>query len=124
MSLNYLNFDYAEDTEGVGTLEAMASTWSHQVLAVQAEIARVLGWCYATLRQRGPLEEGGDWDYDLQGMQEFTTPETIQYDEATRQLSVQVGPAGRPRHTVTVAITGSSEFCSEFRRHFALDDSA
>lgn len=122
MTLNYLYFDYGEDTEGVGTLEAMASTWPEQVPAVQAEIARVLDWAYAAFPdRRGPIGEGGDWDYDLQGMQEFTAPETIQYDEATRQLSVQVGPTGKPRHTVTVSISGTSEFCSAFRQQFSLE---
>ena len=38
----YLDFDYAEDSEGLGTLEAMVSTWPEQVPAVLAEIARVL----------------------------------------------------------------------------------
>ena len=122
MTLNYLYFDYGEDTGGVGTLEAMASTWPEQVPAVQAEIARVLDWAYAAFPdRRGPVGDGGDWDYDLQGMQEFTTPETIQYDEVTRQLSVQVGPTGKPRHTVTMSISGTSEFCSAFRQQFGLE---
>lgn len=119
----YLDFDYAEDSEGLGTLEAMASTWPEQVPAVQAEIARVLDWAHATFAdRRGPLEEGGDWDYDLQGMQEFTAPETLQYDEATRRLSVELGPVGKPRHTVTVSISGTREFCAAFRQEFGLDE--
>jgi hypothetical protein len=123
MTLNYLHFDYGEDTEGVGTLEAMASTWPEQVAAVQAEVARVLDWAYATFPdRRGPIEEGGDWDYDLQGMQEFTAPQTIRYDEVTRQFSVHPGAAGKPRHTVTVCISGTAEFCSAFRQHFGLDE--
>ena len=105
-----------------GTLEAMASTWPEQVPAVQAEIVRVLDWAYAAFPdRRGPVGEGGDWDYDLQGMQEFTAPETIQYDELTRQLSVQLGPTGEPRHTVTLAISGTNEFCSAFRQQFGLE---
>ena len=48
MTLNYLHFNYGEDTGGVGTREAMASTWPEQVAAVQAEVARVLDWAYAT----------------------------------------------------------------------------
>jgi hypothetical protein len=42
MTLNYLIFDYSEDTDGAGTLEAAASIWPEQVPAVQAELARVL----------------------------------------------------------------------------------
>jgi hypothetical protein len=125
MTLNYLHFDYGEDTAGVGTLEAMASTWPEQVAAVQVEVARVLDWAYATFPdRRGPIEEGGDWDYDLQGMQEFTAPQTLRYDEVTRQFSVHLGVAGKPRHTVTVCISGTAEFCAAFRQHFALDQQA
>lgn len=125
MTLNYLHFDCGEDTDGVGTLEAMASTWPEQVKAVQAEVARVLDWAYAAFPdRRGPIEEGGDWDYDLQAMQEFTAPETIHYDEVTRLFSTHVGAAGKPRHTVTVSISGTSGFCSAFRQQFGLDEQA
>jgi hypothetical protein len=123
MTLHYLDFDYGEDTEGVGTLEAMASTWPDQVAAVHAEIAQVLDWAFATFPdRRGPIEEGGDWDYDLQGMQEFTAPQTLRYDEATRRLSVELGPPGKPRHTVNVSFSGTSEFCAAFRQQFGLAD--
>ena len=123
MTLIYLDFDYAEDSEGIGTLEAMASTWPDQVPAVRAEIARVLDWAFATFAERrGPVEEGGNWDYDLQGMREFTAPQALRYDEVTRQLSVELGPVGKPRHTVTVSISGTREFCAAFRQQFGLDE--
>jgi hypothetical protein len=123
MTLHYLDFDYGEDTEGVGALEAMASTWPDQVAAVHAEIAQVLDWAYANFPgRRGPIEEGGDWDYDLQGMQEFTAPQTLRYDEVTRQFSAELGPSGKPRHTVTVSFSGTSEFCAAFRQQFGLED--
>jgi len=124
MALNYLVFDYSEDTEGVGTLEAAASTWPEQVPAVQAELARVLDWAFAAFAgRRGPLEEGGDWDYDLQGMLEFTAPQTATYDALTRRLSVHPGPAGKPRHSYTLVFSGTAEFCDAFRVQFGLDAS-
>jgi hypothetical protein len=123
MTLHYLDFDYGEDTEGAGTLEAMASTWPDQVDALHAEIAQVLDWAFANFpERRGPLEEGGDWDYDLQGMQEFTAPQTLRYDELTRQLSVVPGPTGKPRCSVTVSFSGTAEFCAAFRQQFGLAD--
>ena len=123
MTLSYLDFEYGEDTEGVGTLEAVASTWPEQVPAVQAEIREVLDWAHATFAgRRGPVGEGGDWDYDLQGMREFTAPETLRYDETSRQLAVQLGPAGKPRHTVTVSLSGTAGFCAAFRQQFGLDE--
>ena len=118
-TLNYLNFDASDDTEGVSTLEAMASTWPEQAPAVRREIALVLDWACRTFPgQRGPVGEGGDWDYDLHGQQEFTAPETLTYDEATRQLAVRAGPPGKPRHTVTLSISGTDAFCAAFRAEF------
>ncbi|MCJ7799154.1 MAG: hypothetical protein MUP33_05250, partial [Polaromonas sp.] len=71
----------------------------------------------------GPLEEGGDWDYDLQSLLEFTAPQSLAYDAMTRRLSVQPGPAGRPRHTYTLILSGTGEFCDAFTAQFGLDAS-
>lgn len=122
MSLDYLHFDYAEGSDGTGTLEAVASTWPEQVLAVHAEAVQVLDWAHAEFPgRRGPIEDGFDWDYDLHGMQELTAPEALLYDEVSRRLSVQAGPPGKPRHTLTLSLSGTAEFCDAFRRHFGLD---
>lgn len=121
MSLRYLSFDHAEDADGTGTLEAMASTWPEHVPAVHAEIVRVLAWAHAEFpNRRGPLDEGFDWDYDLHGMQETTAPEALHYDEATHQLSVNAGPPGKPRHTLTLSLTGTPEFCAALIQQFGL----
>lgn len=121
MELNYLDFDYAEDTEGVGTFDAMAATWPEQAPAVHAEIALVLGWaCAAFAQARAPLDEGGEWDYDLQGHQEVTVPESLEYDPAGGRVRVRPGPAGRARHVVTFSITGTAEFCAALGRRFGL----
>ncbi|HAL40200.1 MAG TPA: hypothetical protein DCP03_19690 [Polaromonas sp.] len=120
--LNYLDFDYSEDTDGIGTFDAMTSTWPEQVAAVQDEIVQVLDWAYTMfVGIRGPLGEGGDWDFDLQGQQEFTAPQHIEYDASARRFSVHIGPVGRPRHTVTLSISGTSGFCAAFRQQFGLD---
>jgi len=123
MELNYLDFDYAEDTEGTGTFEAMAATWPEQAPAVHAEIALVLGWaCAAFADARAPLDEGGEWDYDLQGQQEFTVAESFDYDPGPGRLRVRPGPAGRPRHAVTLSLTGTPAFCAAFRQRFGLPE--
>lgn len=119
MALNYLDFDYSEDTEDVGMFEAMASTGPQQIAAVHAEIVEVLDWAHATFPgRRGPVGDGGDWDYDLQGMREIASSETIEFDAHTRQLDIRLGPPGSPRHTVTLSITGTREFCEAFRQRF------
>ena len=122
MSLNYLDFDYSEDTEGVGVFDAMASTGAQQLGAVHAEVVQVLAWAHSAFAgRRAPVGEGGDWDYDLQGMQELSLPEFLDYDEEGRRLRVRTGPAGAPRHTVTLSIGGTAAFCAAFRERFAPD---
>jgi hypothetical protein len=121
MSLRYLHFDYAEGSDGIGTLEAMASTWPEQVQAVHAEVVQVLDWAHAEFpSQRGPLDEGFGWDYDLHGVQELTAPEVLHYDEQTCRLSAEAGPAGKPRHTLTLALSGNPVFCEAFIQRFGL----
>lgn len=117
MTLHYLDFEYHEDAEGFGTFDAMASTAPAHVAAVRAEIAFVLDWAHAAFPDRcAPLEEGGEWDYNLEGQQEWTAHEVISYDEVTGKFSSQLGPAGAPRHTVTLSISGSPQFCAAFRQ--------
>lgn len=121
MSLQYLDFDYHEDEHGHGTFEAMASVPAHRVAAARAEIARVLDWAVASFPdQRAPLEEGGVWDYQLDGQQEWSVPEALSYDEVTGKFTSQPGSPGEPRHTLTLAISGSAQFCAAFRARFAV----
>lgn len=98
MTLTYLDFDYSEDTQGIGVFDAMASTPPAQAAAVDAEIALVLDWASASFPdRRGPVGEGGEWDYDLQHVQD---------------------PGWR---TVTLSISGTQEFCGAFSLRFALE---
>lgn len=119
MTLNYLDFEYSESEDGAGTFDAMASTLPPQVPAVHAEIALVLDWAHTAFPGlRGPLDEGFEWDFNLQGMQEFTAFETLTYNEDTHQLSMTASPPGVPRHTVTLSVTGTARFCMAFRQRF------
>jgi len=90
--MDYLSFDLSEDTEGVTTLEALASTSKEQHAAVMAEVQQVLDWAWRSFpHTHGPVDEGMDWDHDL-------------------QLSVE--PGGW--HAVTLTLTGSPRFVEEF----------
>jgi len=122
MSLRYLDFDYSEDTEDIGVFEAMATTGPQQAAAVHAEIMQVLAWAHEALPgRRGPVGDGGgEWDYDLQAMQELTVPQTLEYDEARGRLEVRTEPACTPRHKVTLTISGTPAFCAAFRDRFGL----
>lgn len=122
MALHYLSFDYSEDTEGTGSFEAMASIWAEQLPALHAEVECVLNWAHQAFHgTRGPVAEGCDWDYDLHGLREFTAADQISYDAATRRLSVSGGAPGKPRHTLTLLLSGNAAFCDLFRQRFGLD---
>ena len=56
MTLDYLDFDYSEDTEGVGVFDAMASTGAEQVAAVRAEVVRPGRSASHDHRSTAPLE--------------------------------------------------------------------
>lgn len=98
MSLQFLDFEYSEDPEGSGSFDALASVRLAQVAAVRAEIAEVLDWAEATFAgQRAPLDEGGQWDVDLQE---------------------QVDAASPLWHVLTLSISGSAPFCAAFTERF------
>jgi hypothetical protein len=91
-AMQYLIFDFSDDAHGITTLEAMASTPAAQHAAVMAEVQQVLDWAWRTFAHtHGPLDEGMDWDHDL-------------------QVNVEEGGW----HTVTLTLTGSPGFVDEF----------
>ena len=121
MTLDYLDFDYSEDTEGVGVFDAMATVGPQQVAPCAPRSSRCSpGRTTPFAAAAGAVGDGGEWDYDLQGMQEVTLPETLEFDVDTGELRVRAGPAAAPRHTVTLAISGTPDFCAAFREQFEL----
>ena len=99
MTLQYLVFDFTEDTGGNGTFEAMASTAPTDAALVEAEIAQVLAWAEAAFpKGRGELSDGAEWDFDLQEPAE-----------------------GATRRTFVVSVSGTASFCEALREQFELD---
>lgn len=122
MTLDYLDFDFSEDADGHGSFDAMASTVPAQLPALQAEVLRVLDWAQREFAgRRGPLDEGGDWDYELQGVQEVATPLDVAWDPATARLRLAPGAAGAPRVTLSLTLGGTPQFCAAFREAFGID---
>lgn len=122
MTLDYLDFDYSEDDEGTGTFDAMASALESQWGKLQAEIAEVLLWCMAHFPEGPrPQEDGGDWQYDLQGVQEVSTPLTLHFAPDTGTVARHAEPAAPPRLTITLTLSGNLQFCQAFRANFGLD---
>ena len=119
MSLRYLDFDLSSDDAGHGSFDAMASVAPGQFPAVQAEVVRVLDWAERAFGPAAALEEGGEWDYELQGTRETTTPLRVLY--AARSLDLRDAGPSIPRLTLSFTVTGTPAFCDALRVAFALD---
>ncbi len=121
-ALQLLYFDYSDGSDGHGLLDAMAACAEPRLAALEAELARVLDWCHAQHPAGpGPLDEGHEWDFDLQGRREWSADEGLRYDPLQKRFARQAGPAGAVRHTVNLSITGSAGFCSAFLAAFPAD---
>lgn len=94
--MDFLTFELIEVDDGVSSLEAMASTVVEQHSAVMAEVQQVLDWAWRRFpRSHGPIDDGMDWDHDLQ-----VTIEDARW------------------HTVTLTLTGTKRFVEEFMATF------
>jgi hypothetical protein len=94
--MQYLTFDLSDNTEGVTTLDAMASTPAAQHPAVMAEVQQVLDWARRRFPHgHGPIDDGMDWDHDL-------------------QVTVEAGDW----HTVTLTLSASPRFAAAFLKAF------
>ena len=98
-ALDFLSFELSEDTDGVFTLDAEASTAPAQAAAVLAEVQQALDWA----RQRfgaseGPVDEGHDWQHELHTRTEPGNPHDW--------------------HTVALTLSASPRFVDAFRRRF------
>ena len=122
MNLNYLDFDYSEDADGVGTFDAMASVSPAQTPALHAEIGAVLAWAHQHWPDAcGALEDGGEWHYDLQGVQEVSTPLVLTFDDTAGQLRAAPANPAPSRTTITLTISGNADFCGALRDAFAIE---
>ena len=121
MHLRYLDFDHSEDGEGTGTWDALASVTPAHWEALRTELLAVLDWAHQQFAgQRSPLEEGGDWDYDLQTLHEGAAPHQLHYDEASGRVTIEPGAPLQTRHTVTLTLCGTAAFAAALRARFSL----
>lgn len=120
MPLDYLDFDYSEDDEGTATWDALASVTHERVAALVAEVEQLLRWASRTFAgRRGPVEEGGDWDFDLHAQQDDGQPLAIAFDEAGGRLQLAAPPGKRV--TLGLTLSASAAFSEALRTRHGLD---
>ena len=94
--MHYLSLDLSDNDEGITTIEALASTPAAQHAAVMAEVQQVMDWAWRTFpHTHGTADDGMDWDHDL-------------------QVHIEAGGW----HAVTLTLTASPAFASEFGAAF------
>lgn len=119
--LHYLDFDYSEDADGVGTFDALASVPEGRLPALLQEITHLLDWAHADFPPGpAPLDEGGTWHYDLSGVQEIATPLRLHHQPGTTCV-VQPEAAGSTRYSVSLSLSGLPPFCDALRDTFEVD---
>ena len=125
LTLHYLDFDYSEDDAGCGTWDAMASVRPAQLDALLDEMAQVLDWAGEEFAERqGPIEDGGDWDYDLQGVHEVSCLQHPHYEAALGRIVLAPADSddnGAGRYIFTLSISGSPAFGAAWRAQFGSD---
>ena len=120
-ALDYLIFDYSEDDEGTATWDAMATVRTERLPALEQEVLQVLGWAEQQFpQQRGAIDEGATWDFDLSAC-----------DAAGRAMALDIDlPALSLRHppvasdaqlTLALTLTGRSAFTEAFVQRFAVE---
>jgi hypothetical protein len=123
MALNYLIFDHTEFDDGGGSFDAMASATAAGWPALQAELVTVLGWAHRQFPDGpGALDDGCDWDCDLQATQERCRRQHLHFDPASGAL--QARDSAEPellRHAVSLCLSGTPAFCTAFAERFVHD---
>ena len=122
MDLQYLDFEINQDDQGNASFDAMSAVAPDQLAELKAEMLEILGWAHQRFGAPRPLEDGGEWDCELQAVQEISTPMKIDYDVGARRMDLAPVGAGMPRISLSVTLSGTPEFGSALRQAFGLDD--
>lgn len=127
MDLHFLDFDCSEDAEGVVCWDALAEPQAQHHQALLQEVSEVLAWAYRYDAQGpGPLEDGAQWDYDLQATlhSEGHAPVTAQitFNPSTGHTTVRPWPLAStaseyPRIELGLSLSGTPSFAQAFREH-------
>ena len=117
MRLDYLDFDGSEDSEGGASFDALASVPASRWPALAAEAAAVLSWAHAEFGAPAALDEGGGWDFALQGSEERAAPLELHWEPSGAGLQAQVGAGtAEPRRTLGLTLSCVPALADAFRR--------
>jgi hypothetical protein len=118
MHLQFLEFDCSEDTEGVVCWDALAQPAARHTPALLAELTQLLAWAYHfSPRKPGVLEDGADWDFDLQiHLGSASVP--AHWDSAAQTLVLSPTPTESDEISLSLSLSGGPAFSSAFRQQW------
>ena len=123
MALKYLDFDCSIEPDGSACFDALAAVAPAHLASLHAEVAEVLCWAdHHFADQRGAIDDGGEWDFDLASHQEWTADDGLDFDLASKSFRRTPGAQGLVRHVLSLSITGRAAFAEAFRAAFVVDD--
>jgi hypothetical protein len=121
MDLQLLDFDCSEDAEGVVCWDALAQPAARHTHALLQEVSQVLGWAHGLGRPGpGPLEDGADWDFDVQVrlLGPDSTAAHAHWDPAQRVLQISPQPGANQSVVLSLSLSGTPGFAHAFRAHW------
>lgn len=127
MNLHLLDFDCSEDPEGVVCWDALAQPAPHYNQALLEEVALLLAWSHRFAPQGpGPLEDGADWDLDLQVLLHNPAAPAcpplaaqVHFDPTQGQVSLTPA-ADQHRIELSLSLSGTPAFAQALRAQFNL----
>jgi hypothetical protein len=115
MDLQFLEFDRSEDSQGVVCWDALAKPAARHTPALLEEVKLLLVWAHHFgLQAPGPLEDGADWDYDLQircGNMQLH----CRWQSAQEKLELSPKLLSNEAIVLSLSISGTPEFAQAFR---------
>jgi hypothetical protein len=118
MHLQFLEFDCSEDAEGVVCWDALAQPAVRHTQALLNEVTQVLSWAYrSSPRNPGALEDGADWDFDLQIHMAMASVQA-HWEASTQTLVLSPALTESDEITLSLSISASPVFSLAFREHW------
>jgi hypothetical protein len=115
MDLQFLEFDCSEDSQGVVCWDALAQPVARHTPALLEEVRRLLVWAHRFGPQApGPLEDGANWDYDLQIRCGNRQVHCV-WQSAQEKLALSPKPSSDEEIVLSLSISGTPEFAQAFR---------
>lgn len=126
MNLQLLDFDCSEDADGVTCWDALAHPHTRHTPALLHEAAQVLTWahqwaCRFHAAGPGPIEDGAEWDFDLQITMHspgHSTPASACFDAAMGALRLSPEPQTGQTLALSLSISGTPGFAQAFRQRW------